>query len=71
MPGAVPRTSTVALTNATQIYGLQIANLGLEEAARRNPALAKGVNYYDGQCVNANVARSLGVELVDLATLIG
>lgn len=71
MPGAVPRTSTVALTNATQIYGLQIANLGLEEAARRNPALAKGVNYYDGKCVNANVARSLGVELVDLATLIG
>lgn len=71
MPGAVPRTSTVALTNATQIYGLQIANLGLEEAARRNPALVKGVNYYDGKCVNANVARSLGVELVDLATLIG
>ena len=44
MPGAVPRTSTLALSNVTLPYGLQLADLGLKEAATRDQALAKGVN---------------------------
>ena len=70
MPGAVPRTSTVALTNATLRYGLQIANMGLEAAAKANPAVASGVNYYNGKCTNANVAKALGVDFCPLDTLI-
>ena len=49
MPGAVPRTSTIALTNATLAYGLQIANFGLEEACRRNEVIYSGINTYDGK----------------------
>ena len=56
MPGAVPRTSTIALTNATIKYGLQIANLGLEEACRRSEAIASGVNTYLGELTCKNVA---------------
>ena len=70
MPGAVPRTSTVALTNATLRYGQQIANLGLEEAARASAAIQKGVNYYNGQCVNQNVAKALGETCHELLALI-
>ncbi|HZK57437.1 MAG TPA: alanine dehydrogenase [Clostridia bacterium] len=70
MPGAVPRTSTVALTNATLAYGLQIANLGLKEAARKNRVIATGVNYYNGVCTNMNVSKSLNVEYRDLMSLI-
>ncbi len=70
MPGAVPRTSTIALTNATLRYGLQIANLGLEEAARRSSSIAKGVNFYDGRCTSAVVAKALGEEYFDLNHLI-
>lgn len=58
MPGAVPRTSTIALTNATLRYGLKIADLGLEKAAIADPALAKGVNCYLGMLTNENVARA-------------
>lgn len=65
MPGAVPRTSTVALTNSTIRYAQSIANLGLEEACRRDPGLAMGVNIYCEKCVNQNVADSLGLEYVD------
>ncbi len=71
MPGAVPRTSTIALTNTTLKYALSIAGLGLEEACRRDAGLAKGVNLYDGKCVNRNVADSLEIEYTDLTTLIG
>jgi len=61
MPGAVPRTSTIALTNATLKYGLQIASLGLEKAAETNPAIRKGINTYCGKLVNANVAKAHGM----------
>jgi len=61
MPGAVPRTSTIALTNATLKYGLQIASLGLEKAAETNPAIRKGINAYCGKLVNANVAKAHGM----------
>ena len=58
MPGAVPRTSTIALTNATLAYGLQIANFGLEEACRRNEVIYSGINTYDGKIVCHNVAEA-------------
>lgn len=62
MPGAVPRTSTFALTNATLPYALKIANHGLEEAARNDVALAKGINTYDGKLANESVAEALGMK---------
>ncbi len=62
MPGAVPYTSTVALSNSTFPYAMQMAALGLEEAARRDKGLANGINIYGGKCVNKNVADSLGLE---------
>ena len=65
MPGAVPRTSTIALTNATLRYGLQIASQGLEEACRRNPAIAAGLNCYCGQVVHPHVAEAHGMECAD------
>jgi len=62
MPGAVPRTSTVALENTTLPFGLAIANMGLEAACAANPHLAAGVNTYNGKCTCKNVAESLGLE---------
>lgn len=70
MPGAVPRTSTIALTNVTIRYGLMIASLGLEEACKKDPGLALGINVYDGKCVNKNVADGIGVEYTTLDTLL-
>lgn len=66
MPGAVPRTSTFGLTNATLPYAVEMANLGLEEAARRNRALARGINVYQGRVTNGPVARSQGREWQEL-----
>ena len=70
MPGAVPHTSTVALTNSTLRYGLAIADKGLEEAVKADKGLGMGVNVYDGKCVNENVAKALGLTLTDLYSLI-
>ncbi len=70
MPGSVPRTSTIALTNATLRYGLQIAASGLEEAVKANKAIALGVNCYDGKIVNKNVSKALDIEYTDIAELI-
>lgn len=61
MPGAVPRTSTIALTNATQKYGLTIAEAGLEAACRKNPVLYSAVNTYGGTITCKNVAESFGL----------
>jgi len=58
MPGAVPRTSTFALSNATMPYALQIANKGVEAALRGNAALMKGLNIYKGRVANAAVANA-------------
>lgn len=71
MPGAVPRTSTIALTNATLRYGLQIAEAGLEEACRKSAVICTGVNCYDGKLTNKNVAEAHGYEYSDLKSLIG
>ncbi len=62
MPGAVPRTSTMALTNATLPYGLMIANHGLERAANMDPGLKEGINIYRGMCTYKNVADCFGLE---------
>jgi alanine dehydrogenase len=62
MPGAVPRTSTVALTNATLPYVKALADLGWREATARDPGLARGLNVHAGQITHAAVARALGLE---------
>ncbi|UVI32326.1 alanine dehydrogenase [Paenibacillus spongiae] len=59
MPGAVPRTSTYALTNVTLPYALELADRGLEEAVRRNEPLGKGVNTYNGHITHPQVAAAL------------
>ena len=70
MPGAVPYTSTIALSNSTFRYAMQMADLGLEEAARRDPGLANGINIYDHKCTNRNVAKSLGLDYTPVAEVI-
>jgi alanine dehydrogenase len=66
MPGAVPHTSTYALTNATLPYVMALAEHGLEGAVRDDPALAKGVNVYKGTVVYAPVAEAHDLECVPL-----
>ncbi len=61
MPGAVPRTSTYALTNVTLKYALTIANLGWKEAVARDEALMKGVNILNGKVAYKQVADDLGL----------
>ena len=67
MPGAVPHTSTYALTNATMAYALDLARLGWREATAEDPALAKGVNVVDGHVVHEAVAEAHGFEAVPLS----
>ena len=71
MPGAVPHTSTHALTNATLPYLTELARLGPVEAVRRDAALALGVNTAGGHIVNAAVAEALGQPLVDVHVALG
>jgi alanine dehydrogenase len=71
MPGAVPNTSTYALTNATLPYIVSLANNGWVEALRRDPALAKGLNTHDGKVVYREVAEAHGLESVELSALLG
>ena len=65
MPGAVPHTSTYALTNATLPYQLEVALHGALGAARRDASIAHGLNTVGGRYTNAIVARALGAEAVD------
>jgi len=62
MPGAVPRTSTLALTNATFPYTLKLADLGWEEACGRDRALALGVNMVDGKVTCRGVAEAFDLD---------
>ena len=62
MPGAVPHTSTYALTNATLPYAMELANKGLKQAFADDPALAKGLNTLEGAVVNLPVAEAHGLE---------
>ncbi|MFW6006922.1 MAG: alanine dehydrogenase [Halanaerobiales bacterium] len=64
IPGAVPRTATFALTNATQDYIYQIAEKGFKQALLDNSALLKGLNVYENKVTNKAVAESFGYEFV-------
>ncbi len=67
MPGAVPRTSTFALTNATLPYTLAMADKGIAQALREDRALLRGVNTHQGKLINREVAQSQGREWEELS----
>jgi alanine dehydrogenase len=69
MPGAVPRTSTFALTNATMPYVLKLADKGWQAACKADPALAKGLSTHEGALVSEQVASDLELPFTDPATL--
>jgi alanine dehydrogenase len=70
MPGAVPNTSTLALTNATLRYGLAIADKGWKQAVSDDAALAKGVNVLDGKVTYKSVADAHGMDYTPLESLL-
>jgi alanine dehydrogenase len=70
MPGAVPHTSTYALTNVTLPYVLEIANLGWREALRRDPALAGGLNTHEGTLTCGPVAEAHGLPWTETGQII-
>jgi alanine dehydrogenase len=70
MPGAVPRTSTIALTNATLPYTRLLAGKGFEKAVKANEGLAEGVNVYKGEITYEAVATSQGRKYTPLASLL-
>jgi alanine dehydrogenase len=71
MPGAVPHTSTYALTNVTLPYAVELANRGWQAALRVDTALALGLNAHDGALTNAAVAEAHGYESVSIAEVLG
>lgn len=71
MPGAVPNTSTWALTNSTLPYAVRLADQGWQEALRADPSLAKGLNTHDGKVTYAGVAEAFGMEHHDVAEVLG
>jgi alanine dehydrogenase len=71
MPGAVPNTSTYALTNVTLPHALSLANRGWREALKADPALALGLNTHDGLITKAPVAQAHGLEHKELADVLG
>ena len=70
MPGAVPRTSTFGLTNATLPFALQLANKGFVDAVRSNPHLAAGVNTFKGKITYEAVATSQSLAYTPLSSLL-
>ena len=70
MPGAVPHTSTLALTNSTFAYLLRIANLGVRDALKQDPGLAEGLNTWLGSLTHRGVAESQHRPWTDAASLI-
>jgi len=71
MPGAVSHTSTFALTNVTLAYAARMAKSGVEAAVRADPALALGVNCWDGACTYEAVATGSGVSYTPLSQALG
>ena len=71
MPGAVPNTSTYALTNVTLPYAVSLANQGWQQALRSDPALALGLNTHDGEVTNEPVAQAHGLAHRPLAEVLG
>ncbi|UOQ70269.1 alanine dehydrogenase [Hymenobacter cellulosilyticus] len=70
MPGAVPYTSTLALTNATLPYAVKLANLGWQEACRRDASLRLGLNVVHGEVVYPGVAEAWNLPLVSVDTVL-
>ena len=70
MPGAVPYTSTLALTNATLQYAIQLADKGWQKACRENVALTKGLNIINGKVVYKGVADAFGLKFHDPCTML-
>jgi alanine dehydrogenase len=70
MPGAVPHTSTYALTNVTMPYALDIADRGWREACRHDSSLALGLNTHEGQVTSEPVAEAHGLESVSLDSVL-
>jgi alanine dehydrogenase len=71
MPGGVPRTSTLALTNATFPYAMELANKGWKKALKENEALRKGLNVSQGECTYRGVADAFGLPMADPAKFLG
>lgn len=71
MPGAVPRTSTYALTNVTLSYGLALADNGVDTTVRNDPALARGVNVYRGHLTHAAVAETFRKTYTPIDDMLG
>jgi alanine dehydrogenase len=70
MPGAVPHTSTYALTNVTMSYAVELANHGWREAMRKDRALALGLNTHEGAVTYGPVAQAHGMEAVKLEEIL-
>ncbi len=70
MPGAVPRTSTNALTNATMPYVLRLADKGWQAACEADPALAKGLSTHEGSLLSEQVTTDLDLPFTDPASLL-
>jgi len=70
MPGAVPRTSSLALSNATLRYVLHIADKGVKEALRSNPGLANGLNIYQGKVTYPAVAETFNLPVTALEDIV-
>ena len=70
MPGGVPRTSTLALTNATLPYAMQLANKGWKKALKDNPALLKGLNVTEGKVTYGGVAEAFGMKFHEPAQFV-
>jgi len=71
MPGGVPRTSTLALTNATFPYAQRLARAGWRQACAADPALALGLNVVHGKVVYPGVAEAFGLELTPVQEVLG
>jgi alanine dehydrogenase len=71
IPGAVPHTSTYALTNATLSYVLEVASRGVAEAVQADASLRSGLNTLGGRITNPAVGEALGLEPVDPLTAVG
>ena len=71
MPGAVPNTSTYALTNATMPYAVALADKGWERACLDDPSLALGLNTHAGHLTNAPVGEAVGIEAVSVESVLG
>jgi alanine dehydrogenase len=71
MPGGVPRTSTLALTNATFPYAMELANKGWKRALKENDALRMGLNVSQGECTYRGVAEAFGLPFADPSKFLG